>query len=88
LARWVLTLARGQDLTEDDFIDFGSVDLRAAKCRLDRDSSEFMRWGGCESAIKRADGGARRAYDYDFTLHSLGLLDVWQRRARRRYLAI
>ncbi len=61
----VLSLPGGQHLTEDDFIDFRSVDARTGEHLLDGDCAELMRGGVSERAIERADRRTGGACYYD-----------------------
>ena len=65
LPRRVLPLARRQDLTENDFIDFVCRDTCALQHGADDGRPELMGWRIGEVAIEGADGCARGAGNHD-----------------------
>ena len=65
LARRILSLTRGQHLTEDNLVNLGCIDAGARQHLADRDGPEFVRRGCGECAVEGADRRARGTGDDD-----------------------
>ena len=62
--------AGGQDLAEDDLVDFAGVDACAGQGFLDRDGAEFVGGHVRECPVEGTDRGAGGAGDDDGSGHS------------------
>jgi hypothetical protein len=65
LPRRVLPFARGEHLTENDFINFVRRNAGTFKHGTDNGRAEFVGWRIGKVAIERTDGGARSAGNHD-----------------------
>src|SRR5262249_49749836 len=69
LARRVLALARGENLTQNNFGDLRPLDTGALERLLDRDFSQFVGRKRRKCAVERPDRRAGRSDDDNIVLH-------------------